>query len=291
MSEMAIETEGEDETFTLEPEQIDQETDEQETGEIQETDQDTDEPEQEDDEVEIIAEGEEQPASKKSTPVGIIKRINKLNGKIDDANSQAEKERLRAEMLEEENKLLRMQYQQSNAPKPAERPDPDDFDDHKSYLQADQKWIDDRINEAAKKQAAEILKDRQSQAATVNQNEELNSRITQHYSRVETLRIPQYEDLEDKAIDTLGNDFAKQIMANSSKSHLILAHLGANTAKAQELGLLVKNDPLRAYTEAIELGAKLSTRSKSKPAPDPETVVSGGKTGTFDQGPPGAKFE
>lgn len=239
---------------------------------------------------EIVVEAEGEPTSKTDMNWAVSQRVNKvtskLNGKIEAKNEEAERLRLEKDMLAEENRLLKLS--QST---PQERPDEDDFDSRAEYLVADQTWMDNRIKETAAGIVAEANQVNQSQTNTVNQDNVLRGKITSHYDRVNTLKIKDYETLEDQAIDALGNDFAKQLMANASKSHLILGHLGANTARAQELAELAKIDPLKAYTEALEIGDKLSIKGKTKTALDPETVVEGGGANIkHGEGPPGATY-
>lgn len=239
----------------------------------------------EEEEVEIVVEGEEKPASK-NVPIGLRKRFNKLNGKIEAANTEAEEARKRAQALEEENKLLRLQAQQS-----LKRPNEDDFDSHEDYLRAVEKYDNARIEKIAEEKAAQILQQNQTQTQTATQNHQLQTKIEAHYDRANSLKLKNYEELEDKAIDILGTDLSKVIMANTAKSHLIMAHLGANVGKAMELAELVKVDPISAFAQAVEIGSTLSVRSKTT-APDPESKLAAGN-GLLkgDEGPSGATYE
>lgn len=246
MSEQAIETEGEIITETPEGEVI-------AGGE----------------EVEIVVEGEEKPTSKPNVPIGLRKRFNRLNGKIEAANTEADEVRKRAQMLEEENKLLRLQTQQTKRPKK------DDFDTTEEYTAAVETYDDARIERVAEEKASQIVQQSQSQTSTANQNLQLQGKIESHYERANTLKLKNYEELEDKAIDILGTDLSKVIMANTAKSHLIMAHLGVNVGKAMELAELVKVDPVGAFAQAVEIGSTLSVKTKSSP-PDPETKVGSG---------------
>ena len=230
-------------------------------------------------EVEIIVEGEEEPASK-AKPNGFKKRINKLNGKIDEANTATDEATRRANALEEENKLLRLNAQQS---KPATAPNEDDFDTDADYQLAKTAWDDERISTIATKRANEIIQAGQSQTTQVNNDRDLEDSIGKHYERVESLKMANYEELEDKAIDVLGNDFAKMIIAKTKKSHLIMGHLGANVGKAEELSRLLKSDPVGALIQAVEIGEKLSTRPKHSTTPDPETKIEPGEATSNDQ--------
>ena len=225
------------------------------------------------DEVEIVVEGEDQPASKAHVPIGVQKRFSKLTGKVSAANAEADQARRRSEMLEEENKLLRLQSQQG---KPATRPKEDDFDTDAEYQSAIDEYDGVRIERIAEEKASQIIQASQTQAATANQDHKLQSKIEAHYGRANALKIKNFEELEDKAIDILGNDFAKTIMAGTEKSHLIMGHLGVNTGRAQELAELLKVDPIAAFAQAVELGSGLSVRPKNATAPDPETKLDPG---------------
>lgn len=223
-------------------------------------------------EVEIVVEGEEKPASKSQRPNGFKKRIDKLNSKVDTANTATDKATRRAEMLEEENKLLRLQAQ---AVSPASRPDEDDFDTRKEYLAALDGYDSARIAKATQEQVAKVVQQTQTQTTQVNHDAKLEESLNEHYARADTLKMKGYEELEDKAIDILGNDLSKVIMANTDKSHLIMAHLGANPAKAEELVNLVKVNPVKALVKAVEIGNSLSVKPKTSP-PDPETKLESG---------------
>lgn len=239
-------------------------------------------------EVEIIVEGEEKPASK-ARPNGFSKRINKLNGKIDKANTASEEANRRANALEEENRLLRLNSQQG---KPVAAPKEEDFDTDVEYQTAKNAWDTALIESIATKKANEIVQASQSQTTRVNTDRDLEDSIGKHYERVESLKMSNYEELEDKAIDVLGNDFAKVIIANTKKSHLIMGHLGANIGRAEELNRLLKTNPVAALIQAVEIGEKLSTRPKHSTAPDPEQQVGPGSgVSKSKRGPKGATYE
>ena len=230
-------------------------------------------------EVEIIVEGEEEPASKAKSN-GFKKRIDKLNGKINEANTQTDEAIRRANALEEENRLLRLNAQQG---KPATEPLEDDFDTDAEYRTARKAWDDERITTIATQKAKEIVQASQSQTTQVNTNRDLEDSISKHCERAESLKMPNYYELEDKAIDTLGNDFAKMIMAKTKKSHLIMGHLGANIGKAEELSRLLKTDPVGALIQAVEIGESLSTRPKHSTPLDPETKIEPGEASSSEQ--------
>lgn len=223
-------------------------------------------------EVEIVVSGEDKPASKSQVPYGIRKRFNKLNGRIDAAKSEAGEANREAEMLREENKLLRLQAQ---AGSPTSKPDEDDFETTAEYDAAQDEYDNVRIAKIAQEQAARIIQNNQAQTTQANNDTALEAQLSAHYEKANALKMPNYEELEDKAIDVLGTELSKVIMANTDKSHLIMAHLGANPGKAEELVEMVKTNPVGALVKAVEIGSSLSVKPKNN-APDPETKVEPG---------------
>lgn len=234
-------------------------------------------------EVEIVVEGED--ATPKPRTSGFQKRLGKMKAKIDNANTEADEERRKREMVEEENKLLRLQAKTDT------RPDEDDFDTRKEYLAALDKYDETRIESIAQKQAAQIVQASQAQTTQTQTEGNLNTQIDAHYVRSADLKVPDYEDTEAVAVDILGDDIAKQIVANTDESHILMYHLGKNPAKAESLKSLISENPLKGVLEIGRLAGSLRVKPKLT-APDPETIVDGGKSPDYkERGPKGAKFE
>lgn len=238
-----------------------------------------------DEEVEIVVEGEEQPAS---IPLHALhKRLGREKRKTSAANTEAEEAQRKAEMLEEENKLLRLQAQQIQ---PASRPNEDDFDTVAEYEAAREKYDNARIDEAVTKKTAEILQANQNQTAQTVTEGNLNQQIDKHYERSAALKVPDYSEVESVAADVLGDDIAKQIVANTDESHLLMYHLGKNPAKAERLKALIESNPLKGVMEIGRLAGSLKVKPKTKIALDPETVVDGGVSTSQTQGAKGTVF-
>jgi len=239
-------------------------------------------------EVEIIVEGEEKPASKPHTS-GFQKRLKRMKGKIDASDTKADEATRRAEMLEEENKLLRLQSQQS---KPATRPKEDDFEEDRDYQNALEEYDNARIERIATEKASQIVHATQTQAATLQTEGNLNQQIDEHYTRSAGLKVPDYEETEAVAADILGDDVAKQIVANTDKSHLLMYHLGKNPGKAEKLKSLLDSNPLKGVLEIGRLAGSLSLKPKNATPPNPETNVEGGTSPDPNKrGPKGARYE
>ena len=235
-------------------------------------------PVEEPEEVEIFLEGEE-PATSKPVPKGFLKRINKLNSKVAEANEHASESDRRVKMLEEEAKLLRLKLQQEPAQK---KPSADDFNSDAEFEKAVAQYDEERINQIAEKRVNERLAQSQTETTQAQADTNLQKDLASHYDRAEALKVSDYADTEDKAIDVLGNDIVKQIMANTDKSHLIMYHLGKNPAKAERLASLIKSNPMKGVLEIGRLESQIQTRAKSSQAADPETNLEGGKGGGSD---------
>lgn len=225
---------------------------------------------------EIVLEGEE--GSQPDKQSGIRKRINKLNAKVDVANSATSDAEQRLTVVEEQNKLLRMAAdQRKEAEAPNTPPDPDDFNDgvkDPKYVQAFNAYNQPLIDAAVERKTSHLSQQQQSDSANSN----LVKMQEKHYERADDLGIKDFDEVEGKAIGILGKEITNQLIANSPDSHLILYHLGKNPGKADHFSQLVKTDPLKAILQLGALGAKLSVKPKAKtePTPDPDEELQGG---------------
>lgn len=240
-------------------------------------------------EVEIVVEGEDEPTSKPAHKGGLQKRFGKMKAKIDSANSEADEANRRASMLEEENKLLRLNAQQT---KPITRPNEDDFDTHERYITELDKFDDARISKAAQVEAAKIINANQTQNTQARINDDLEVQIDKHYERSASLKVPDYSAVEAVAADVLGDDISRQIIANTDESHLLMYHLGKNPEKAERLKQLLIDQPMKGVMEIGRLAGSLKIKPKNANAPDPEAKISGGSSATgLPSGLTGATFE
>lgn len=245
-----------------------------------------DESQPEPEEVEIVLEGEEEPPS---VPLPQMKkRLGRAKRQVEAANSEADEAKKRAAMLEEEVKLLRMSKTQG---KPEVRPNENDFDTHDEFKAAEDKWLQAQIKEAARKEAQELLETTHTQNTQAQVEANLGKQIDAHYERSAQLKVPDYDETEAAAADILGDDIAKQIVANTEDSHLLMYHLGKNPAKAEKLKQLLLTQPLKGAMEIGRLAGGLKARPKSSAAPNPEKEVEGGSNISGFKGPKGASFE
>lgn len=291
MSEQAIETDDETQIVVDEGESPDGFTieDDDPVDEQAESEQDEDDTEEADDEgeIEIFVEGEDEPASKPARKNGFARRIDKLRGKITEASEQKTEAERRAAALEEENRLLRMQMEQRLSNK---EPQEDDFDSDAEYRKAKAEFDDRRLKALAQQEAQAILERTHQQTTHAAREKEKERLMLDHYSRAEEANIPDYEQLEDAVIDVLGKDIVSEIMANTDKSHLVIAHLGVNLDKAEQFARQAKVNPFKTVMDIGTLAASLKTRRKHSRAADPETTIDRGMP-KADSIISGARFE
>jgi len=268
MSEQAIETlEDENE---VESEELDTEL-ETET-ELEETAGAETEGEEE---VEIVFEGEDEPTSKPTVPLNKHLKVKKLlKGKIEAESQEKSAAEKRAEMLEEELKL----YQMKDQNKPKSRPKPEDFDTDESYETELDQYYAEKSQEAAAKIVEERLSTQQTQATQTQNEQQLEDKLLKHYERAAELKVSNYDEAENRAVELFGLDIAKQIMANYDKAHILLYHFGlpANEAKAQYWKGRIESNPIGGLMELGDYAKGLKQKSKRSTAPDPETKVEGG---------------
>ena len=277
----AVETEEE----VIVEEEVTEELEDQE--EASEGSEGTEETETDDEETEIVLEGDDGSQPVDQNNLGIRKRINKLNAKVNDANDGRDTANSELAAKIEENKLLRLALDQQKEPaKPSGPPDPLDFDDgarDKKYIAALDEYTDKRIQAAV---ASSVPK---SEPKT---NSDLVAKQTQHYEAADALGISDYEAIEDVAVGILVKETVNQLISQASNSPLILYHLGKNPEKAERIAELVKANPIKGVMELGALAANLkATKVKRNQAPDPDNPLSGGKSpskGT--RGPSGATY-
>jgi hypothetical protein len=241
------------------------------------------------DELDIIVEGEAEPTSTPARKSRYAKRVDKLNGKIEVANEEVEATRLENESLREQNKLLRMKEEVVPAPT---RPRASDFDDDETFDKALDTYTDHRAREAAGSMLREQLNEASTQTTQQKVEDQLATDIEAHYERADALKVKNYTDVEDKAIEIFGNDASKAIIANTAQSALLMYHFGLprNAGKAEEFAAKLKRNPVKGLLEIGGYANKLVVKPKHSSAPDPESRVAPGTATAGDRGPKGAKF-
>lgn len=208
---------------------------------------------------------------------GIRKRINKLNSKVEAAQDGQSQATAALEVERERNKLLQLALEQREQADVKGPPDPDDFDDGV----ADPKYIAAAHAHIKEGVIAEIKQSQPKGPQPERKSTpDLEDKQVKHYQRADKLKVKDYDATEDKAIEILGQDIVKQVMAATDKSAEILYYLGKNPDKAESIKELIATNPVQGVFEigALSRGLEVRPKAQSKPAPDPDTELEGGSS-------------
>ena len=240
---------------------------------------------QDDQEVEIVLDGDDgsQPAVQNN--LGIRKRINKLNTKVNAAQGEATQATADLENERQKNKLLQMALDQRGEATVSGPPDPLDYDDGAR---------DDKYATALTDYTNGLVRaEMQRQAPEPQTNRDLEVKQTQHYEAADKLGVKDYDDVEGQAVTILGKDTVNRLIGATQNSPRILYYLGKNPDKAQAIADLVKTDPIKGVMELGVLDARLkvSTKAKRNQAPNPDDELEGALSPRkTTRGPKGATY-
>ncbi len=253
-----------------------------------------------DDQQQIVREGDKtQPQA--TTPRGFLKRINKLNGKVSDAQVGEATQKDRADFLEQENKVkdIRIQQLESGQPTPEalKKPDPNMFDGgayDPKYEQAVDDYQDKRLDARLNERLAEQTKKSTVTNSQAELAQKLRTKQMAHIDRATKLKVKDYEATEDIAISIMGHDKVNHIiLALPERTEQLVYYLGKNPDVAQKYGDMLETETVRALMELGGLLSEIKVKTVSKKSlKDPDEDLEGGNlpTGKKKRGPKGATF-
>lgn len=232
---------------------------------------------QETEEVEIVREGS-QPS--KAGQSGFRKRINKLNAKIQTANDETNVANTENARLREENRVLQQANQAQQNQQVLKKPNPDEFDlgaQDPEYQRQDTVYTTALVQKEVARQVSESTKQSTVSTGQNQQRFELVKKQEGHYERASTLKVKDYSDTEDKAIEALGNDVVNQIISNFDDSPQLLYYLGKNPQEAERIASLIDSNPIQGVAEIGRLRSEIKIKPKTKdPTPNPDEQIEGG---------------
>lgn len=245
----------------------------------------TEEAATEDEDFEVVLEGDEEPAPQTAKMPKRVKKLLERNAALQsdsDAQSQAnarEIERLKRE-LEASRQPAQLQSVVTAMPMPP-REEEHDYDPEKiatataKYQRDMQTWVLSQHQVVANQDAEQVA---QNQRASQE-----NKALEAHYERVDRLKVSDYDANESNAVDVLGKSLVKSIAASMSNSAMIINYLGLprNKGLADELAVLDKSnnpaDVQKGVEKIWELNFNLKTKPRKKSnAPEPESKLEGG---------------
>lgn len=242
----------------------------EETKQIADPAEDKPDADQQDEDVEIVLEGDDGSQPKPQQTGG---GYNRLIRRLKAAKTDTKETSAALAASEEKNKLLELALAQAKD-SANEPPDPSSFDGGAAdpqYVRAVQTHTQEMVDRAVEKATANI-------PTPTQPNIDLDRKQVQHCERADKLGIADYDDVQDKAIEILGHGTVNEIIAKSDKSEVIVYHLGKNPAIAEDLRDLIATDPVRAAIEIGRLEEKLKIRPRAttQSTPDPDVEVQGG---------------
>lgn len=269
-------------TEEIEAEKVDEEStqetaeDAANTGEGEEDVAVLEEGQEETEEVEIVREGS-QPS--KPGQSGFRKRINKLNAKIQTANDETNVANTENARLREENRILQQANQAQQNQQVLKKPNPDEFDlgtQDPDYQRQDSAYTQALVQKEVSRQVSESTKQTTVSTGQNQQRQELVKKQEGHYERASILKVKDYSDTEDKAIDILGNDVVNQIISNFDDSPHLLYYLGKNPQEAEKIASLIESNPILGVAEIGRLRSEIKVKPKTKSnAPNPDEEIEG----------------
>jgi hypothetical protein len=214
--------------------------------------------------VEAIS-NEESPSS--NTPfvvkrlVGQREKLREQNGNLDSENNDLAKEVAR--LTQENEKLKSVPSNNDLLP-----PDVRTFNTQEDYQHAQ-----DAYKTAIGKQAVDQVLLNQAQA---NRQTSFNSKIDEHYQKVEKSGKADYEEAELNVLVELGQDFLDGVVNNSDNSNEILYMLGHSAEEMKRIKNLIQTNPVKATLEIGRLSVNAGSFNRSDTSPVPEVVLTRG---------------
>jgi len=215
-------------------------------------------------EVEIVGR-DNSPLSDVSKPNPQDRIIQRLQGKRDKQDARLQEKDQRIAQLE-------AQLQQNVKPAVSDAfPTWDNFEGSESELATKQaEWQQRQVTQAVNQQ----LTQQQQGSRQAAQQQEQQQRVSDYATAASSLKVKNFDELQDKAIDVIGEQFASMIVGSLApkKSALLMCALGSDPVKARELRELYDRNPGAASVEIGELIANTNLKPKNK-APAPEAMV------------------
>jgi hypothetical protein len=231
---------------------------------------------QEDDEVDVVLEGDEEPAPQNKMPRRVKKLLDRNNQLETDMETKGQEDARRIQQLEAQVAQHAVQTPVSSVVMPLPPTEESVNYDAEAFTQAQAKYQSDMQSWMLNHQTNAAQKDAETTAQNQKEVQEKTS-LEAHYKRADALKVSNYDDNEAEAVKTLGRDMIKSIAMVLPNSARVINYLGKNKDKALELEMLNKTNPQAGVAKLWELNFNLKEvpRKRSK-APEPESKVEGG---------------
>lgn len=230
-------------------------------------------------------EGGSQP-TKQKLGVSAIRRIRKLKHRAQ--NSESAKADVEAELRAErdKNQLLLMERSQriegGSTEQPPAAPNPDDFlYDDEGYQKALKVHNDQAMARSNQTQVREYLEGMAVEADKAGKErtakEAFRNKMTSYDDKLNELNIPDAVEIEESAIEAMGQKVHDFVILNSNVPHLVTIWAGKNPEKARELAELANRSLPQALMKLGELESRLKVRPKASATPQPDNELEGSR--------------
>lgn len=231
--------------------------------------------------IEVVREIKGSPPKKTDTlPLGVRKRFSKLKAKAVSAQGDVGKANEENAVLRERLKLLELQAELSKEePVLNQEPNPEDFDDGETdpkFLKKQRAFDISTAKAELRKEFADSAKQNVVTENQTRKSKQRDQKLEEHYGRVAGMKAKDYFEVEDKAIDYMGEETVKEIIENFDDPHILLYFLGSNQGEAEELVDTIKSNPIRGTAAIGRLQSELMVKPKSKIIPNPDEDLEGG---------------
>jgi len=235
-------------------------------------------------EVEVVLVGDEdeqseKPAPKRNPIVDMRKRIKEQNRENKEVKSELDK--LRERLAQYENGQAPASAP-SPAPSAAPTAQPNIADepptleecgyDTTLYQQKMVAWNRELVKQTVDEQYGDQSAREQRRASETR----AEAAVTAHYQRASELKVSDYVQAEDAAVEVLGAQLISSLQTTLDQSETLIYFLGKNPDKAQEMKELFDTNPGKATFALGQLSSKLTLLPKGKKPPNPDVPLTGG---------------
>ena len=216
-------------------------------------------------EFDIVLAGQEEPIAPvaKSTSDHILNRVMKKKDKLQDENAE-----------------LKRQLEQLANQQPAKAvdlpPDEYDFEDRSQYLQAKAAYDQRMLSEVVGRQ----LNQQQNGHRIAAQEQEQEEKLKAYAINASELKVRDFNDVQNKAFDVLGDDFAKLIAQELPEdAPKLIYYFGKNPQAAADMREQYSANPGQVTFKLGKLAGNLTIKPRESSAAQPETKVESGAVG------------
>lgn len=205
---------------------------------------------------EIILSGGDEPKAKSDPTPHILRRVQR----------REEKTQLENQQLKEQLQQMASQSTATVKPRPVEF----SFDTTEEFQAAEAVWQSELTATAVRNE----LNQQQNGHRIAAQEQERNVSYETYAKNAANLKVSDFNEVQDKAFDILGDDFARSIAETiPEEAPMLLYYLGKNPSEAERYRDDYKANPGKTNFLMGKLAGKLTLQPKRAKAAEPESKI------------------